>query len=373
MRAEIWRYHDGTWQRVYRSPVVEVPTSFYPEEAGFRQMAAVTDRHGEEALYAASGVGMLPGRLLLKSTDGSTWEKVVTDYSMGTDSRAMAVHNGKLYVGTGYGGNAQVWATDEPSTTDNNWEKVADFTNDDPTGDADPSNTAVESLASFNGYLYAGTQNIENGFQVFRSLDQSPSDPQPGGWTRIVRYGGSDITNYWAGTMEVFDDRLYVGTLSLPLTAGDPVEFITPKGFELIRIDTMDNWELVIGDYIPREPPPGGPIYQVPQSGWPAGFGNLFNFYCWSLQAHDGVLYLGTFDFSSFLRFIPVEEFTGYYELTPEEQEQIAACLEQLIGLLEELGTDEDCIEPLRRLLEVFQTEPLDWVEVWRVFTDWFA
>jgi len=173
--------------------------------------------------------------------------------------------------------------------------------------------------------------------------------------------------------MEVFNNKLYVGTLSLPLKAGDPVELIFPKGFELIRIDTADNWELVIGDYIPREPPPGGPVYQVPQSGWPAGFGNLFNFYCWSLQAHDGVLYLGTFDFSSFLRFIPVEMFTGYYELTPEEQEQMAACLEQLIGLLEELGAGEDCIEPLQALLEVFQEEPLDWVEAWQVFIDWFA
>jgi len=57
----------------------------------------------------------------------------------------------------------------------------------------------------------------------------------------------------------------------LPLKAGDPVELIFPKGFELIRVDTADNWELVIGDYIPREPPPGGPVYQVPQSGWPAG------------------------------------------------------------------------------------------------------
>ena len=371
MRGEIWRYHDGMWQRVYRSPVVE--GSFYPEEAGFRQMATFTDRHGEAALYAASGVGLLPGRLLLKSTDGTTWEKVVTDPGMGTDSRAMAVHNGKLYVGTGNGGNAQVWATDEPSTTGNNWEEVADFTNDDPTGDADSSNTAVESLESFNGYLYAGTQNTENGFQVFRSLDQSPDDPQPGEWARIVEYGGSDVTNYWAGTMEVFNNKLYVGTLSLPVRAASPVELIFPKGFELIRIDTGDNWELVIGDYIPREPPPGGPVYQVPQSGWPAGFGNLFNFYCWSLQAHDGVLYLGTFDSSSFLRFIPVEMFAGCCELTPEEQEQMATCLEQLIGLLEELGADEDCIEPLRQLLEVFQTEPLDWVEVWRVFTDWFT
>jgi hypothetical protein len=52
--------------------------------------------------------------------------------------------------------------------------------------------------------------------------------------------------------------------------------------------------------FIPRIPPPGSspdearhPISEI----W-AGFGNPLNVYFWSLEAHKGRLYLGTFDYS---------------------------------------------------------------------------
>ena len=354
MRAEIWRH--GSWERVYQSPVIGGPP-FTPRESGFRQMVVFD---GE--IYAASGGGFSVGGLLLKSTDGTTWEQVVTPPEMGTDSRAMVVHNEKLY--RGIGGAPEVWAFPSDVHT---WERVADFSLVDPY-----TNTAVISLESFNGHLYAGTQNLESGYQVFRSEDQAPSE---GNWKQIVKYGGGDMMNYWAGTMEVFNNQLYVGSMSLPLIVADPVELGPPKGFELIRISTDDSWELVVGDCIPRIPSPG-PTFRFPGSGWPGGFGNFFNFYCWSLQENDGVLYLGTFDASSFLRFLPVEDLAELIELTPEQQEQIAAALEQVIGLLEGLGVNEDYIEPFRRLLEAFDVGDaalIDWEEVWQVFTDFFA
>jgi hypothetical protein len=366
MRAEIWRH--SSWEQVYQSPVLQLEEhTFVPGEWGFRQMVTFTDRTGEEAIYAASGGGFLPGRLLLKSTDGNTWEQVVTPPEMGADSRAMVVHNGKLYIGTGgtllSGGEAEVWASDCPSTVIDNWELVADFTLDDV------GNSSVVSLESFNGYLYAGTQNLESGYQVFRSNAQAPNHPQLGQWTRIVEYGGGDMMNYWAGTMEVFNNKLYVGSMSLPLVMDGPVKPGPPKGFELIRINPDDSWELVIGDYVPWIPP-AGPTFRLPRSGWPGGFGNFLNFYCWSLQEDNGVLYLGTFDASSFLRFLPVEELAELIDLTPEQQAQIVAALEQVIGLLEGLGISEDYIEPFRRLLEAFESDPIDWEAVWQVFTD---
>jgi hypothetical protein len=114
----------------------------------------------------------------------------------------------------------EVWAfPSNPGT----WEKVADFSS------VDPANTAVESLESFNGHLYAGTQNIPSGYQVFRSNAQAPNHPQLGQWTRIVEYGGGDMMNYWAGTMEVFNNSLYVGSMSLPLIIDDPVELGPPR------------------------------------------------------------------------------------------------------------------------------------------------
>jgi hypothetical protein len=120
---------------------------------GLRNMTVFTDTFGTEALYVTNGIldpAMCSGGLVLRSTNGLAWERVVTNPLMGCDSRAMTVYNGKLYVAVGgLGLGAQVWATDNPSTIADNWSLVADF------GVVDPTNTNVTTLASFNGYLYA--------------------------------------------------------------------------------------------------------------------------------------------------------------------------------------------------------------------------
>lgn len=93
----------------------------------------------------------------------------------------------------------------------------------------------------------------------------------------------------------------------------------------------------------------------------------MLNFYCWSMQVHEDVLYIGSFDASFFLRFVPIGELIDL-ELTEEQQGRITAALEEVIELLEELEADEVYIEPSRRLLEAFESEPIDWEEVWQVF-----
>ena len=152
-------------------------------------MATFTDKWGSRAIYAASGASMFPGRLLIKSTDGITWEEVVTAPTLlESDSRSMAVHNRKLYIApAGVGNTATIWATDDPTTTGDgsNWKKVADFTIQRP-----GRNVAVVSMVSFRGRLYAGTQNDEAGFQVWRSNGKTRSSttgpgsstPVPGTW-----------------------------------------------------------------------------------------------------------------------------------------------------------------------------------------------
>lgn len=272
MRGEIWRYHDSTWERVYQASVFWAPAQqrWLTSEIGFRgPMVTFTDKWGEEAIYTARAGALPPNNVILKSTDGVNWERVRTPSIicnlppyMGTP-RAMAVHNGKLYVGAGEakqtGGGPFIWATDDPVTaTDlcsppHNWELVADFSGFGP-----GTNTAVGSLASFNGYLYAGLDNKETGFQVWRSNAQSPSDPSlASGWTQIVNFGAGDMHNWRAACMDILDNQLYVGSLSLPGgPPGGAPGFLLPKGFEIIRIDTSDDWELVVGDYLARVPPP---------------------------------------------------------------------------------------------------------------------
>jgi len=134
MRAEIWRYHEGTWTQVHGASTFVNPQNgyTYPEGIGYRAMTTFTNAEGEEAIYAGVGFGFGP-ILIVTSSDGTTWEPVDTSSIPSRDIRAMISHNGKLYVGTGDG----VYASSSPSPDEDTWEKVADF--------------ETASLASHNG------------------------------------------------------------------------------------------------------------------------------------------------------------------------------------------------------------------------------
>jgi hypothetical protein len=379
MTAEIWRLHEEEWNRVYKSEVVEGASgNWVPVQAGFRAMAVF-----DGALYASNGGSVLPGlaanyssgALLLRSENGTSWQAMNTTPEMGPDSRAMVAHNGKLYLATGHNGSARVWASTDPTAGEGSWDKVADFTS---CNGSSYNNTGVVSVASFNDRLYAGTQNLQTGFEVWRSNSATPALCD---WTRVVDNGAGDGMNYWAGTMEQFNGRLYVASMSLPITPNPGI--VAPKGFELIWISPDDSWETVIGGYIPRVPPPGGAVVRVPRSGWPSGFGNPFNLYCWSLKVHedDGkdVLYLGTFDASSFLRFLPVEqivhypEFSGLFESLASNHSAVAMALGLAAENLEAIGVDPYYVEAFEQLQDEFATESVDWQAVWNIVTDYLS
>lgn len=288
MSGEIWRYHNGEWNLVHKAKTFVNPLNeyMYPEGIGYRIMTVFNG-----AIYAGVGSGF--GRnLLIMSTDGINWMPVNTSKNIPwpSDTRALAVHNGKLYLGLGTEGKIYASNDPRPIPDDDTWELVVDFGSD---------NTAVLSLVSFNGYLYATTQNIDNGFEVWRSQAQAPDDPT-NEWKRVVYGGAGDKWNVWGGTMNTFGDNIYVGSMSLPIPP------LGVKGFDLIRIDRYDHWDLIVGNY--QVPPERQTVERgFPLSGWPSGFGNPLNFYCWQLQEHRGLFYLGSFDASSFLQFIPID------------------------------------------------------------------
>ena len=293
MSAEIWRYKNKTWTRVYQSDVVSISGGAVkvPRVSGFREMLDFTDKNGETALYASNGAQLAAYTdgvsLLLKSVDGANWS-VVSTPALGTDSRSMTVHNGYLCVGLSYamgGSHAQIWASNAPGSDPGTWHQIADFTAD--------GNTAVASMTTYNGYLYAGTLNRTDGYQVWKG-EFDNSDPPNVTWTKVVENGAGDKANIFAGTMKVFKKYLYVGSMSLPVVNGTYV----PKGFELIRIDAKDEYQLLVGDVKPLLPPSDDETPRVPRSGWPGGFANPLNLYCWSLQEYNGTLFLGTFDSS---------------------------------------------------------------------------
>jgi hypothetical protein len=240
----------------------------------------------------------------------------------------MTVHNGKLYVGTSIGepGRAAIFASSDP--VNEGWTKVADF--------AGTTNTEVIALKSFNGCLYVTTQGnvdladgIWHGFEVWRSMVPDPANPDViagGDWKQIVTEGAGDSRNFWGASMEALGDYIYIGTISLPVSEYFAQTF---KGFELIRVGKDDKWELVIGNHPQFVGMSNSTTAErgIPISGLPAGFGNPLNFYCWSLQEHDGILYLGTLDISSFILGLPAEVLAGTFDLP----ESIIARMREMI------------------------------------------
>ncbi len=373
MCAEIWRYNQNKWEQVYKAKVVDISDQFGYEEGsgevytasefGFREMIVYTDKDGVTALYATNGAQTprysQSGSLMLRSVDGVTWEPITLGVSGTWDSRTLEVHNGKLYIGLstiiGFGDKAEIWATDNPADEES-WKMVADLTLD--------GNQAVATLTSFNGLLYAGTVN-EQGYQIWRSTVAAPVSDEH--WIKLVENGAGDMTNLFAGTTKVFKGQLYVGSMSIPLPTGDTIRL--PKGFELIRIDTDDSWELLIGDPIAQNPPSGIPEIRTPASGWPGGFANPLNFYCWSLEEVEGELYLGTFD-ASILLLEMVRQGVGIENLTPQELQVIINAIQNLIGNLGSLGMD-DSVAPMTQVLKSYQAKPFNWERVLKTAVKW--
>ena len=399
-RAEIWFYDPevNMWFLSYRSGLANVSELFanphvcdtpgdelkgiwVPMFFGFRIMKAY-----KGCLYVGSGgiSGMFrtpyyQPPLLLRTCDGFSWEVVPTPLQMGADTRAIESHSGWLYVastesgivGTSFvSGYALVWGSNGHPNSTSDWVIAGNLT-----GDEVPSvgNVRVTSLKSFNGYLYAGTGNIRYGCEVWRSTKANPTDPK-NDWVKVFDYGGGDMMNYWAGTMEVFNNTLYVGTLLWPFAfSQDGGPAFRPRGFDIFEVLSNGTWNLLVGAYIPRLPVEGWPydLYlnitinntevtvpvRIPRSYYPSGFGNLFNIYDWSMEVFNNTLYVGTMDWSTFLHFLSAEDLLKLFGVSEEEvNETIEEIIEELRIALDYLNQSgqvpDEYIEMLSDLID---------------------
>jgi hypothetical protein len=255
--------------------------------------------------------------MLYRTTDGVTWTPVVTPAGMGRESRAMAILNGKLYIGVGGGvsgtNTPSVWCSGTPAVG-SSWVKVLDL-GASAVPALDSSNLGVKAMAAYNNKLYVGTQNW-GGFQVYRSETGYPKDNAS--WVQVIRDGAGDRYNANAQTMKVFKGMLYITTLSLPYISNYD-EF---KGFEMIRMRPDDTWDLVVGSTDPVDPA-DPTVPRAPISGWDAGFGNPMAFYGWSLEVWNDELYVGNLDTTVFLRY--VDDYPGELPDIPDLEEIMAA------------------------------------------------
>jgi hypothetical protein len=157
-------------------------------------------------LLLVPGLALALGALLISlpalvsaQEPGSGWVQVNPDGFGNYHNSAilsLAVFNGQLYAGTlndSTGG--QIWRTG------NAWTAVM------TDGFANPNTTGIDHLIEFKGHLYAGTWNWDDSGEVWRSGTGDAGD-----WTRVVAEGFGDPTNVEVFRFAVFSDTLYAGT-----------------------------------------------------------------------------------------------------------------------------------------------------------------
>jgi hypothetical protein len=291
LQAEIWSLDPTTniWSRVYQSPNnipnPQFPGRFVPPDVGYRTMSAYTESDGTQSLYvggvssAPMWTGPVPPPRILRTTDAINWTPIPQDPGtfMGTlpqaSFRGMTAYNGQLFVVNGtVDGQGVIIASSNPSAGDNAWTQVS------------PAGLQFYDMAVFNGWLYAGTYDVANGYSVYKT--QATGTP-PYNWIPVVT-NGAGVTPAPSGivvSMTVSNGRLYVGT-AFPA--------------EMIRLNPDDTWDLIEGT--PRNyTGPGNPLnigMHFPISGLGNGFENEFNVHIWRMIDFNNVLYAGTYDSS---------------------------------------------------------------------------
>jgi hypothetical protein len=261
---------------------------------GFRCLAsyrAASD--GSLYLYAGT-MGMDATIWRTASGEAGTWE-VAHSFGQPGSVRWMTEHNGILYlawtneiipIGEQVG---QIWATDGEDF----WPVMED-------GFGNPKNQGVMCLASCYGWLYAGTGNPDQGYEVWKLVGP---EGEAGPVIRVVAHGGPSKRNESAHTSCVFQDKLYFGSASTPSSN-------VLKGFkaaDIIRINEDDTWEVIVGpDSL---------------SGYDSGFGHWPNAYIWWMAEHDGWFYASTYD-----------QISGFFNTLENMDKFLAAVMEGLLG-----------------------------------------
>ncbi|HVP10481.1 MAG TPA: hypothetical protein VMV94_04740, partial [Phycisphaerae bacterium] len=253
-----------TWERVLDYRDIEQEGSF--STIGFRYVKAYRARSdGKNYLYAAT-FGTEAALWQTATGEPGSWTKVWSSGEVGS-IRYMEEHNGVLYLALANDAPigeqlAKIYATDGAQF----WPVVED-------GFGNPNNLGMMSLISWNGWLYAGTSNLAQGYEIWKL-----EGPNGGGPTLVVGAGGPSATNESAITPCVFRDRLYWGAMIYMHT--NVLKGL--KAADIIRLDANDQWETVVG---PNS-----------ISGIGSGFNHWPNTYIWSMCEYGGWLYAGTFD-----------------------------------------------------------------------------
>ncbi|MBP6700189.1 MAG: methyltransferase domain-containing protein [Halioglobus sp.] len=307
LRAEIWRYDPrrNEWVRLFQAPWVTGKDGYdVPLSIGFRTMAVYQGKSDPvPVLYCPTwGSHQTPYTTLLKCVDGEHFS-VVSEPGMGMPDpkprclRGFVIFRNKLFTSPGMGqarmhsntaGFMTIMVSDDPSK--DKWDYACEphFGN--------PNNQTAFQLAVFNDHLYAGTLNVNEGFEVWKTRGEGSP---PYKWTRVLTQGAyRGKLNQVAMTFREFNGHLYVGT-AIQGGGIDADNKVGPAAAEILRIAPDDSWDLIVGE--PRYTPDG---LKIPLSDLGPGFNNMFAGYHWAMEVHEGWLYLGNAVWTLFTKYL---------------------------------------------------------------------
>lgn len=302
MRAQIWRYDPDqkTWNKVFTSPMIRGNDgSNVPRDMGYRGMAVFKGESSKSpALYVAGFASKKSdGAVILRTEDGKRFDPVSDPGIIGqpvTSIRTLTPFKGRLFASPTGSAEGNINTAGRPIIYESRDPLFKDWRPVNEPAFGDPSNVVIFEMAACGDFLYAGTGNPK-GFQLWRTRGEGKPPYQ---WERVIHdgaYRGS--LNQCPACMLEFKGDLFLGT-AIQHGGIDNTTQTGPAAPELIRVRVDGKWDLIVGQS--RDTPEG---FKEPLSGFFPGFNNFFNGYFWTMEAHNGWLYVGTFDWSLMLQF----------------------------------------------------------------------
>ena len=250
--AQLWRSANGeTWTVVSNNGLGDTDNEIISHSIEFDGM-----------LYAGIGNEVDGGRIY-RSSNGTGWTQVTLSGFNPTNLEIILFteFNDQIYAGTYTGETpthgAEIWRSSTGNSGD--WTQVVSngF-------NSDVNNNYIIALHVFNEFLYAGTDNISSGTELWRSNNGTD-------WVQVNLDGFGDSFN-WSVALESFSGYLYAGTYNYA-TSDNP-------GCELWRCILCNgtDWERVTSV---------------------KGFGDTENRSIRSFEVFDGFLYAVTYNATS--------------------------------------------------------------------------
>ncbi len=309
----LWMFDDDTdlWTRRTEPEGTEEAPGIAHGTQGWRAAIGVDDY----TLVAGPGMGILWGMpdygtsLLVYKGGQFVGAHKFTEHN---DARKFLEVNGQVYLGSfRWDGKGIIlrWNRDESAPP----ESLFEFT------EAGVIDGSAAWLEYYEGRIYAITWPTAlsgggSGFEIWRSPVVPPcglNETHATGWEKVFAYSDYDTnpsTSKLAsgGAMVVFRGALYFGSMHVPFAyaCSDPSnlivcameKYLNTAPFSIFRLTANEQDSVAVECLFGQDK---GGDYQ-PLIG-PAGFGNHYNNYTWSMAVHDGWLYLGTMDYSFFL------------------------------------------------------------------------